>query len=101
MLDNFTLYWLTNSASSSARIHWENRGRDLISAGAQRTDEIRVPVAITVFRDEVYRPPHSWAKRALRNLSYFHVADRGGHFAAWEFPELFAAELRAAFQALR
>jgi pimeloyl-ACP methyl ester carboxylesterase len=54
-----------------------------------------------VFPDEVYRPPHSWAKRAFRNLSYFHEVDRGGHFAAWEYPELFATELRAAFQPLR
>jgi pimeloyl-ACP methyl ester carboxylesterase len=101
VLDNFTLYWLTNSATSSARIYWENRGRDLISAGAQKTDEISVPVAITVFPDEVYRPPKTWAQRAFRNLIYFNEAERGGHFAAWEQPQLFAAELRAAFKSLR
>lgn len=101
VLDNFTLYWLTNSAASSARIYWEQRGRDLISAGAQQTDKIAVPVAITVFPEEVYRAPETWARRAFRDLSYFHEADRGGHFAAWEHPELFAAELRAAFQPLR
>ncbi len=101
VLDDFTLYWLTNSAASSARIYWENRGRDLISAAAQKTDEISVPVAITVFPEEVYRAPETWARRAFRNLIYYHEADRGGHFAAWEHPELFAAELRAAFRSLR
>ena len=101
VLDNFTLYWLTNSAAAAARIYWENRGRDLISATAQKTAEISVPVAITVFPEEVYRVPETWARRAFRNLVYFHEADRGGHFAAWEYPELFAAELRAAFKSLR
>ena len=101
VLDDFTLYWLTNSAASSARIYWEHRGQNLISAGSQKTDEISVPVAITVFPEEVYRAPESWARRAFRNLVYFHEADRGGHFAAWEHPELFATELRAAFRSLR
>jgi pimeloyl-ACP methyl ester carboxylesterase len=101
VLDDFTLYWLTNSAASSARIYWENRGQSLISAGSQKTDEISVPVAITVFPEEVYRAPETWARRAFRNLIYYHEADRGGHFAAWEHPELFAGELRAAFRSLR
>ena len=101
VLDNFSLYWLTNTAASSARIYWENRGRDLISAAAQKTDEISVPVAITVFPDEVFRAQETWARRAFRNLIYFNEADRGGHFAMWEHPELFAAELRAAFKSLR
>jgi pimeloyl-ACP methyl ester carboxylesterase len=101
VLDDFTLYWLTNSAASSARIYWEHRGQNLISAASQKTDQISVPVAITVFPEEVYRPPETWARRAFRNLIYFHEADRGGHFAAWEHPELFAAELRAAFKPLR
>ena len=101
VLDDFTLYWLTNSAASSARIYWENRGQSLISAAAQKTDEISIPVAITVYPDEVYRAPETWARRAFRNLIYFNEADRGGHFAAWEYPELFAAELRAAFKSLR
>ncbi len=101
VLDDFTLYWLSNSAASSARIYWENRGRDLIFASAQQTDQIKVPVAITVFPEEVYRAPETWARRAFRNLIYFHHADKGGHFAAWEHPELFAAELRAAFASLR
>ncbi|MFL6333019.1 MAG: epoxide hydrolase family protein [Pyrinomonadaceae bacterium] len=101
VLDDFTLYWLTNSAASSARLYWENREGNLISASAQKTEEISVPVAITVFPDEVYRAPETWARRAFRNLVYYHEADRGGHFAAWEYPELFAAELRAAFKSLR
>ncbi len=101
VLDNFTLYWLTNSASSSARIYWENRGQELISAGSQMTAEISVPVAITVFPDEVYRPPLTWAKRAFRKLVYFHQGEKGGHFAAWEYPEIFATELRSAFAPLR
>jgi pimeloyl-ACP methyl ester carboxylesterase len=101
VLDNFTLYWLTNSSVSAARIYWENRGRELIQARAQMTDEIKVPVAISVFPDEVYQPPKSWAQRAFSNLIYFNAADRGGHFAAWEYPEHFAVELRAAFSSLR
>jgi pimeloyl-ACP methyl ester carboxylesterase len=101
VLDNFTLYWLTNTAASSARIYWENRGRSLISAAVQKTDEISVPVAITVFPDEVYRAQETWARQAFPNLIYFHEADRGGHFAMWEHPELFAEELRAAFGPVR
>jgi pimeloyl-ACP methyl ester carboxylesterase len=101
VLDNFTLYWVTNTAASSARIYWENRGRELLSAAAQKTDEISIPVAITVFPDEVFRAQERWARRAFRNLIYFHEAERGGHFAMWEHPELFAAELRAAFSSLR
>ncbi|HEU4796798.1 MAG TPA: epoxide hydrolase [Pyrinomonadaceae bacterium] len=101
VLDNFTLYWLTNTSASAARIYWEHRGKDLSSSAAQKTEEISVPVAITVFPDEVYRVPETWARRAFRNLTYFHEADRGGHFAAWEYPEVFATELRAAFRSLR
>ena len=101
VLDDFTLYWLTNSATSAARIYWENRGRNLTSASAQKTSEIRIPVAVTVFPDEVYRPTKTWAQRAFPKLIYFNEADRGGHFAAWEYPELFATELRSAFRSLR
>jgi pimeloyl-ACP methyl ester carboxylesterase len=101
VLDDFTLYWLTNSAASSARLYWENRGRSLTSASAQKTGEILIPVAVTAFPDEVYQPPRTWAERAFSNLIYFNKADMGGHFAAWEYPELFASELRAAFQPLR
>jgi pimeloyl-ACP methyl ester carboxylesterase len=102
VLDNITLYWLTNSATSSARLYWENGARgSVIVAAAQKTAEISLPVAITVFPGDVYRPPETWARRAYRNLIYFHEVDKGGHFAAWEQPELFSAELRAAFKSLR
>lgn len=101
VLDDFTLYWLTNSATSSARLYWENMGRSVISAAAQKTADISVPVAITVFPGEVYQAPETWARRAYRKLIYFHQADKGGHFAAWEQPQLFTEELRAAFKSLR
>jgi pimeloyl-ACP methyl ester carboxylesterase len=101
VLDNFSLYWLTNTAASAARIYWENRALNLTSATSQKTKEIKVPVAITVFPDEVVRAQEPWARRAFPTLSYFHEVDRGGHFAMWEHPELFAGELRAAFRPLR
>jgi pimeloyl-ACP methyl ester carboxylesterase len=102
VLDDITLYWLTNSATSAGRLYWENGSRgSVISAGAQKPAEIALPVAITVFPEDVYRPPETWARRAYRNLIYFHEVDKGGHFAAWEQPQLFSAELRAAFRSLR
>jgi pimeloyl-ACP methyl ester carboxylesterase len=102
VLDNITLYWLTNTATSAARLYWENGARgSVIVAAAQKTGEISLPVAITVFPDDVYRAPETWARRAYRNLIYFHEADKGGHFAAWEQPEIFTAELRTAFAPLR
>src|SRR5215213_5009654 len=101
VLDNITLYWLTNTGTSAARIYWENAGRGVTSPAAQKTAEISLPVAITVFPDEVYRTPETWARRAYPNLIYFNEVDKGGHFAAWEQPELFSAELRAAFRSLR
>jgi pimeloyl-ACP methyl ester carboxylesterase len=100
-LDNVTLYWLTNTAASSARIYWETAGQSVLLAAVQKTSEISLPVAITVFPQEVYRAPETWARRAYRNLIYFNEVDKGGHFAAWEEPELLAAELRAAFRSLR
>jgi pimeloyl-ACP methyl ester carboxylesterase len=101
MLDDVTLYWVTNSAASSARIYWETAGQSVILSAAQKTTEISLPVAITVFPDEVYRAPETWARLAYRNLIYFNEVNKGGHFAAWEEPELFSAELRAAFRSLR
>ncbi len=101
VLDDITLYWLTNSATSSARLYWENGGQSVTLAAVQKTAEISLPVAITVFPGEAYRAPETWARRAYRNLIYFHEVDKGGHFAAWEEPELFSAELRAAFRPLR
>ena len=102
VLDDITLYWLTNTATSAGRLYWENGARgSVIAALPQKTSEISLPVAITVFPDDVYRAPETWARRAYRNLVYFHEVDKGGHFAAWEQPELFSAELRAAFRPLR
>ena len=101
VLDDITLYWLTNSATSSARLYWENGGQSVALAATQKTAEISLPVAITVFPGEAYRAPETWARRAYRNLIYFHEVDKGGHFAAWEEPQLFAEEIRAAFRPLR
>ena len=101
VLDDITLYWLTNSATSAGRLYWENRGSSPTSATAQKTAEISLPVGITVFPEDVYRPPETWARRAYPNLIYFNEVDKGGHFAAWEQPELFATEVRAAFRSLR
>jgi pimeloyl-ACP methyl ester carboxylesterase len=101
VLDNFSLYWLTNSSASAARIYWEHRGLELTGSTSQKTREIAVPVAVTVFPDEVYQPPKTWAQRAFPTLNYFNEANHGGHFAAWEYPEEFSAELRAAFKPVR
>ncbi|MGY4625366.1 epoxide hydrolase family protein [Bradyrhizobium sp. USDA 4486] len=102
VLDNFSLHWLTNTVASGARLYWENRHQNLISAAAQKTDSITLPVAITTFpNDDLFRAPETWARRAFPNLIYFRDAERGGHFPAWEEPALFASELRAAFRPLR
>jgi pimeloyl-ACP methyl ester carboxylesterase len=101
VLDDITLYWLTNSATSSGRLYWEHGGGSPTSATAMKTAEISVPVAITVFPEDVYRPPETWARRAYPNLVYFHEVDKGGHFAAWEQPQLFSEEIRAAFRSFR
>ena len=95
ILDNITLYWLTNTAVSSARLYWENKRR-LLSAV-----NVSIPAAVTVFPGEIYQAPRSWTEQAYHKLIYFNEVDRGGHFAAWEEPELFSAELRAAFRSLR
>ena len=100
MLDDITLYWLTNSAISAARFYWENNNNNF-SAAAQKTSEISIPVAVTVFPGEIYRAPRSWTQSAYRTLFYFNEVDQGGHFAAWEEPRLFANELRKAFRSLR
>ena len=101
VLDDFTLYWLTNTSASAARLYWENHGASPTLAAAQKASEVSLPVAITVFGEDAFRPPESWARRAYRNVTYFHEVDKGGHFAAWEQPELFASELRAAFRQFR
>lgn len=100
ILDNITLYWLTNSATSSAQLYWENNNNNF-NAVEQRTAEITVPVAVTVFPGEIYQAPRSWAERSYPRLIYFNEVKKGGHFASWEQPELFAEELRAAFKSLR
>jgi pimeloyl-ACP methyl ester carboxylesterase len=96
LLDNITLYWLTNTGVSAARLYWENKA-DFFDA-----KDISVPFAISVFPDELYQAPRSWAERAYpHNLIHYNRLDRGGHFAAWEQPELFCDEMRAAFRSLR
>ena len=100
ILDDITLYWLTDSGASSSRFYWENNNNNF-SAAAQKTNQIKVPVAITVFPHEIYRAPESWSRQAYPSLYYFHEVARGGHFAAWEQPEIFSTELRAAFKSLR
>src|SRR5215470_10074155 len=95
ILDNITLYWLTNTAVSAARLYWEYKGGFFNSKG------VKIPVAVTVFPGEQYQAPRSWTERAYPKLIYYNRVDKGGHFAAWEQPLLFAAELRAAFKSFR
>jgi pimeloyl-ACP methyl ester carboxylesterase len=96
ILDNITLYWLTNTGVSSARLYWENKA-DFFDA-----KNITIPFAISVFPDELYQAPRSWAERAYpNNLIHYNKLDKGGHFAAWEQPDLFCTEIRAAFRSLR
>ena len=101
VLDDITLYWLTNTGASAARLYWENAGKGPTSSAAWKTTEIKVPVAITIFGEDAFRPPETWARRSYPTLDYFHQTEKGGHFAAWEQPELFATEMRAAFRPLR
>ena len=102
VLDNITLYWLTGTAASAARSYWED-GRALAAALAsgQPPPAVAVPVGFTTFPGEIWATPRSWAKAVYPDLAYFNEVDRGGHFAAWEEPELFATEMRAAFKSLR
>jgi pimeloyl-ACP methyl ester carboxylesterase len=95
VLDNITLYWLTNTGISASRLYWEYKG------GFFNVKGVSIPVAVTVFPSEQYQAPRSWAERAYPNLIYFNEVDKGGHFAAWEQPQLFAEEIRAAFRSLR
>jgi pimeloyl-ACP methyl ester carboxylesterase len=102
VLTDITLYWLTNTAASAGRIYWEyGGGKSVVFSAVEKTNEIALPVAVTVFPKEAYQAPESWARRAYPNLSYFRIAEQGGHFAAWEQPGIFARELRAAFRPLR
>ncbi len=100
ILDNITVYWLTGTGASAAREYWET-GRAQALAAGQAPPEVKVPVGFTTFPGEVFRAPRSWAEKSYPSLAYFNEVDRGGHFAAWEEPELFATEVRAAFKSLR
>jgi pimeloyl-ACP methyl ester carboxylesterase len=102
VLDNITLYWLTRTGASAARMYWESaRATAAAAAAGQALPTISLPVAFTVFPGEIYRAPRGWAERVYPNLVYFNEVDHGGHFAAWEEPEVFSAELRAALRSLR
>jgi pimeloyl-ACP methyl ester carboxylesterase len=100
ILDNITLYWLSGTGASAARSYWES-GRAQALAAGQAPPEVSLPVGFTTFPDEIFQAPRSWVEKSYPTLTYFNVADRGGHFAAWEEPELFATEMRAAFAPLR
>jgi pimeloyl-ACP methyl ester carboxylesterase len=100
VLDNITTYWLTGTGASAARSYWEGTRATALAAGKPRPD-VKVPVGFTVFPGEIFRAPRSWAEKSYPTLAYFNEAAKGGHFAAWEEPELFAAEVRAAFRPLR
>ena len=95
ILDNITLYWLTNTGVSASRLYWEYKGGFFNAKG------VSIPVAVSVFPGEQYEAPRSWAEQAYPNLIYFNEVEKGGHFAAWEQPELFASEVRAGFRSLR
>jgi pimeloyl-ACP methyl ester carboxylesterase len=95
VLDNITLYWLTNTAVSASRLYWENKLAFFAPKG------VAIPVAVSVFPDDIYAAPRSWTERAYPKLIHYNKVDKGGHFAAWEQPQLFSEELRAAFRSLR
>jgi pimeloyl-ACP methyl ester carboxylesterase len=95
VLDNVTLYWLTNTGISSARLYWENK----LNFFAPK--HVAIPVAVSIFPDELYAAPRSWAEQAYPNLIHYNRLPKGGHFAAWEQPDVFTQELRESFQSLR
>jgi pimeloyl-ACP methyl ester carboxylesterase len=96
VLDNITLTWLTNTAISSARLYWENKFASFFSVKG-----VSIPVAVSVFPDELYPTPRSWAERAYPKLIHYNKLEKGGHFAAWEQPQLLSEEVRAGFRPLR
>jgi pimeloyl-ACP methyl ester carboxylesterase len=100
VLDNITLYWLTGTGASTSRLYWETN-RAAAASFKDPPPHVRLPVAYTVFPDELFQAPRHWVKHAYHNLIYFNEAEKGGHFAAWEEPDLFADELRAAFRSVR
>jgi len=99
VLDNITLYWVTNTAVSSARLYWNNR--ETATAGFFDVKNVTIPVAVSVFPDEIYAAPESWTRRAYPKLIHFNKLPKGGHFAAWEQPAYFVDEMRASFKSLR
>ncbi|AGZ42881.1 epoxide hydrolase family protein [Actinoplanes friuliensis] len=101
ILDNITAYWLTGTGASTSRSYWEAYGPDAPAAGRPPLPDPRVPVGFSTFPGEIWRTPRSWAEQSYPTLNYYGVAERGGHFAAWEEPELFAEQVRAAFRPLR
>jgi pimeloyl-ACP methyl ester carboxylesterase len=102
ILDNITLYWLTGTGASAARSYWENgQAAAAAQASGQAPPEVSLPVGFTTFPGEIWRTPRSWVEQGYPNVTYFNKAERGGHFAAWEEPELFSEEVRAAFRSLR
>jgi pimeloyl-ACP methyl ester carboxylesterase len=102
IVDNVTLYWLTGTGASAARWYWElGQAQAKALAASQALPEVQVPVGFTTFPGEIFRAPRSWVETSYPSLTYFNQVDRGGHFAAWEEPELFASEVRAAFRSLR
>ena len=100
ILDNVTLYWLTGTGVSAARSYWEN-ARATAAGGGQTPPPVTLPVAFSAFPGEIFQAPRSWVQNAYPTLMYYNKPDRGGHFAAWEEPQLFSEELRAAFRSLR
>ena len=100
ILDNLTLYWLTGTGASAARWYWD-LGRAQALAAGQAPPAVAVPVGFTTFPGEIFAAPRSWVEQVYPDLAYFNEVDRGGHFAAWEEPELFSEEVRAAFRSLR
>ena len=102
ILDNITTYWLTGTGATAARSYWENgRAQALAAAAGHAPPEVSIPVGFTTFPGEIFAAPRSWVEAGYPSLTYFNQADRGGHFAAWEEPDLFAEEIRAAFRPLR
>jgi pimeloyl-ACP methyl ester carboxylesterase len=100
IVDNITLYWLTATGASAARSYWENARAQALAAG-QAPPPVTLPVAFTTFPGEIFQAPRTWAEKVYPTLTYYNEVDKGGHFAAWEEPELFATEIRAAFRSLR
>jgi pimeloyl-ACP methyl ester carboxylesterase len=101
VLDNITLYWLTNTAISSARLYWDTRHTLPPGGGFFDVRGVKLPVAVSAFAEEIYQAPKSWAEKAYVNLIHYNSFPKGTHFAAWEQPELFVGEMRAAFKSLR